>query len=72
LNGRPCYIASQDDPPSKTRTQLKQLRSRLGEGGFSFILPADDLDLVKDEAAWEEFLPDEVLRDRGLADEIPF
>ncbi|MBV8130948.1 MAG: hypothetical protein JO282_00350 [Alphaproteobacteria bacterium] len=72
LNGRPCYIASQDDPPGKTRSQLKQLRNRLGEGGFSFILPADDLDLVEDGAAWEEFLPDEVLRDRGLADEIPF
>jgi len=72
LNGRPCYIASQDDPPSKTRTQLKQLRSRLGEGGFSFILPADDLDLVKDEAAWEEFLPDELSRGEEVLDEIPF
>jgi len=72
LNGRPCYIASQDDPPSKTRTRLKQLRSRLGEGGFSFILPADDLDLVKDEAAWEEFLPDELSRGEEVLDEIPF
>jgi len=72
LNGRPCYIASQDDPPGNTRSRLKQLRNRLGEGGFSFILPADDLDLVEEEASWEEFLPDEVLRDRGLADEIPF
>jgi hypothetical protein len=72
LNGRPCYIASQDDPPSKTRTRLQQLRNRLGEGGFSFILPADDLDLVEDEAARGEFLPDEVSRDEEVLDEIPF
>ena len=72
LNGRPCYIASQDDPPSKTRNRLKRLRNRLGKGGFSFMVPADVLDLVENEAAWAEFLPDEVLRERGLADEIQF
>ena len=72
LNGKPCYIASQDDPPSKTRSRVKQLRNRLGEGGFSFILPADDLDPVEDEDAWEEFLPDEVSREEEAFGEIPF
>ena len=72
LNGRPCYIASQDDPPSKTRSRLKQLRNRIGEGGFSFILPVDDLDLVEDEAAREGFLPDELSRGEEVLDEIPF
>ena len=48
-----------------TWSQILFLRHRKG-------VPADDLDLVEEEASWEEFLPDEVLRDRGLADEIPF
>ena len=72
LNGKPCYLASPNDPPGKTRSRLKQLRTRLGEGGFSFILPADDLDLVEDEDAWEEFLPDELSRDEEVLDKIPF
>jgi len=72
LNGKPCYLASPNDPPGKTRSRLKQLRNRLGEGGFSFILPADDLDPVEDEDAWEEFLPDEVSREEEAFGEIPF
>ena len=72
LNGRPCYIASQNDPPGRTRSRLLQLRSRLGEGGFCFMVPADDLDPVEDEDSWEEFSPDEVLRGQGMADETPF
>jgi hypothetical protein len=72
FNGKPCYIASQNDPPGKTRRRLKQLRSRLGEGAFSFMVPDDDLDLFEDLAAWEEFLPDEVSRDEEVLDEIPF
>jgi hypothetical protein len=72
LNGKPCYIPSPTDRPSKVRTTLQRLRKRLGEGGFSFMVPADDLDLLEDEESWDEFLPDEILRDQALPDEVPF
>ena len=45
---------------------VQKLRNRLGEGGFTYIVPADELEFADDD------LWDEILADEELPEEIPF
>jgi hypothetical protein len=58
-DGKPCYIASPSESPAKIRKTLQRLRRQLGEGGFTYIVPADEIDLFDDDP-WEDSLLDEM------------
>jgi hypothetical protein len=45
VEGKPCYVPGPTETPSVVRRRLEHLRSRLGEGGFDFVEPVDDLDV---------------------------
>jgi hypothetical protein len=65
-DGKPCYIPSPNESQAKMRKTLERLRSRLGDGGFTYVVPADEIDLFDDDL-WEEISLDEM-----LPNEIPF
>jgi hypothetical protein len=65
-DGKPCYIASPSESHAKIRKTLERLRSRLGDGGFTYIVPVDEIDLFDDDL-WEEISLDEM-----SPNEIPF
>jgi hypothetical protein len=70
-DGKPCYIASPNESPTKIRNTLQRLRNRLGDGGFTYIVPADELDLIDDDDFWEEIVSVELSTDEEF-EEIPF
>jgi hypothetical protein len=64
-DGKPCYIASPNESQAKIRKTLERLRRRLGDGGFTYVVPADEIDLFDDDL-WEVSL------DEMSPNEIPF
>ena len=70
-NGKPCYMASPNESPAKIRNTLQRLRNRLGDGGFSYIVAADEIDVGDDDDFWEEIVSDELSSDEEF-EEIPF
>jgi hypothetical protein len=60
--GKPCYISSASESPHKIRKTLRQLSDRLGPDGFTYIVPAGDLDELWDER-WS---------DERVEEELPF
>ena len=65
-DGKPCYIPGPNESPAKIRNTLQRLRNRLGDSGFNYIVPVDEIDLL-DEDLWGETLLDEM-----SPSEIPF
>jgi hypothetical protein len=65
-DGKPCYIPSPNESQAKIRKTLERLRSRLGDGGFTYLVPVDEIDLFDDDP-WEEISFDEM-----SPNEIPF
>ncbi len=64
--GRPCYIPGPTESQGEICKTVQQLRNRLGDGGFTYIVPADELEFADDD------LWDEILADEELPEEIPF
>jgi hypothetical protein len=65
-DGKPCYIPGPNQSQGEICKTVQQLRSRLGDGGFTYIVPADELEFADDD------LWDEILADEELPEEIPF
>ncbi len=64
--GKPCYIPGPNQSQGEIRKTVQQLRNRLGDGGFTYIVPADELEFADDD------LWDQILADEELPEEIPF
>jgi len=48
-HGKPCYVVGPNESHHKIRKTLQRLRNRLGEDGFTFIVPIDELELAADD-----------------------
>ena len=64
--GKPCYIPGPNESQGEICKTIRQLRNRLGDGGFSCIVPADESEFADDDA-WNEIPADE-----EMLEEIPF
>src|SRR6267143_239077 len=51
--GRPCYIAGPNESQGEICKTIRQLRNRLGDGGFSCIVPGDESEFADDDS-WNE------------------
>ena len=47
--GKPCYVSSASESPHKIRKALRRLSDRLGPDGFTYVVPASDLDELCDQ-----------------------
>ena len=70
-DGKPCYIASPNESPVRIRNTLQRLRNRLGDGGFTYIVPVDEIDVGDDDDLWEEIVSVELSSDEEF-EEMPF
>jgi hypothetical protein len=50
-NGKPFYIQGPSDSPARVGRILRALKDRCGEGGYHYIVTADDLEAVDGEEA---------------------
>jgi hypothetical protein len=64
--GKPCYIPGPTESQGEICKTVQQLRNRLGDGGFSCIVPADESEFADDDS-W-----DEIPADEEMMEEIPF
>jgi hypothetical protein len=69
-DGKPAYMAGPYESQASIRKTLGRLRKRLGDGGFTYIAPADEIELT-DDFLDDDFL-DTILLDEASAGEIPF
>jgi hypothetical protein len=49
-DGKPFYVAGPDEPPALVHQRMQRLSERVGSGGFDYMLPVDDEDLVSEMA----------------------
>ena len=64
--GKPCYIPGPNESQGEICKTIRQLRNRLGDGGFSYIVPGDESEFADDDS-WNEIPADE-----EMLEEIPF
>jgi hypothetical protein len=64
-DGKPCFIAGPHDSPARIERIMGQLRDRRGEGGFHYLMPVSEFDLLSrgfslaeveedDSEAWDD------------------
>jgi hypothetical protein len=65
-DGKPCYIPGPNESQGEICKTIRQLRNRLGGGGFSYIVPGDESEFADDDS-W-----DQIPADEEMLEEIPF
>lgn len=46
LDGKPFYVVGPSESAAKIRNRLARLHNRLGDGGFDFMIPLDDDEVI--------------------------
>jgi len=66
-NDKPLYIQGPSDSPARVETILRALEARCGEGGYHYIVAADDFEPLEGEEENSESAITDPVRRTGLA-----